>query len=500
MDMRTKLCGVAKLLSVMAAAAGLIWAAPQPACAVDWPVWGYNSARSNFNSAERTLTVRNVHGLRERWQLSFGGGYAADSTPIFLERVQTGPRHYEPMLFQTTTNGVTYGIEATTGLIRWKFVTHGPRGTTATPAADPSGKAIYVAGVDGEVHKLDVSNGRELKTAGFPVRITRMPETEAHDAPLNVANGYLFAALSAYNDNDELPYQGHVVGVNLSSGETTVFNALCSEKRRLPGPHSCPQQRAGIWGRGGVVVDPEPSMNGRIYFATGNGDFNANVGGHDYGDSVLSLSADLSDLLGSYTPEDYKQLEAGDVDLGSTSPGILPAQVSSQTPLMLVQAGKDAVLKLIDRAALPGVGGELQLLDLPSGVFSGPAVWTDKSNRTWVFLGLRDMVQAYRLETNASGLSQLVGIWQNKAGTTLEGTSPVVANGIVFAAFDDAIVALNALSGTELWSSAMPSAVKTIGRVHWENPIVVNGWVYCSDHNQNLTAYTLPQGPNLLRR
>jgi outer membrane protein assembly factor BamB len=283
-----------------------------------------------------------------------------------------------------------------------------------------------------------------------------------------------------------------VLSVRLSDGAASVFNSLCSNDRRLPGPNSCAQQRSGIWARGGAVVDPDPSMNGRIYAATGNGDFNANSGGHNYGDSVLSLSADLSTLLGSYTPTDYQQLQAGDTDLGSTSPAILPQQASSQTPWMLVQGGKDAVLKLLNRAALPGVGNELQLVDLPNGLFSTPAVWTDRSNSAWIFMGFPDVVEAYRLQTNSHGVSQLVGVWHSSPGQTNgEGTSPVIANGIVFVAFDGAIVALNARNGNELWSSASPSAGRSIGSVHWQSPIVVNGWVYCADENGDLTAYSL---------
>jgi len=37
----------------------------------------------------------------------------------------------------------------------------------------------------------------------------------------------------------------------------------------------------------------------------------------------------------------------------------------------------------------------------------------------------------------------------------------------------------------------MHGAGRTIGPVHWESPIVVNGWVYCSDENGQLTAYAL---------
>ncbi|HVN69033.1 MAG TPA: PQQ-binding-like beta-propeller repeat protein [Candidatus Binatia bacterium] len=479
---------MAKLLSSLAVVAGLFSATLMPARAVDWPVFGFDPARSSFNSAEHTLTVGNVHMLKERWQVSLGD--VSQTPPILLQHVRVG-KHYRTMLFETTESGITLGIDASSGHVVWRYTSHGVNITTSAPAADPSGKAIYVPGIDGKVHKLSAARGREINSPGFPARITRMPSSEKVASPLNVANGFLYATTSGYN-GDAPPYDGHVVAVNLSSGKTTVFNSLCSNKRRLPGPNTCPQQRSGIWARGGAVVDPDQSMSGRIYAATGNGDFNANQGGHNYGDSVLSLSDDLSNLLGSYTPTDYQGLQDGDVDLGSTSPSLLPNVQSSQTPLMLVQGGKDAILKLLDRAALPGVGGELQLIDLPNGLFSTPAIWSDASGNPWVFMGFSDVVVAYRLQTNGKGVSQLVGVWQASPGSTNgEGTSPVVANGILFVAFDRQIVAMNALNGNVLWSSSQSSAGGTIGNVHWQSPIVVNGSVYCADQSGNLTAYSL---------
>lgn len=467
---------------------GLALAVTGPAWATTWPIFGYDSSRSGFNSSERTLTIANVHRLHVRWQISLGG--VADSTPILLDHVRVG-RTFRSMLFQTRKDGVTLGIDASSGHIAWRFTTNGPNITTSTPAADPSGQSIYVPSVDGKVHKLSAAKGRAQRAPGFPARITRMPQTEKDASALNLANGYLYATTSGYL-GDATPYDGHVVSVNLSSGAVSVFNSLCSNQHRLPGPHSCPDQRSGIWSRGGVVVDPDSSMNGRIYVSTGNGDFDANNGGHNYGDSVISLSADLSSLLGSYTPTNYDQLENDDTDLGSTSPAMLPQQPSSQTPWMLVQGGKDALLKLVNRAALPGVGNELQLINLPTELFATPAVWTDASNRAWVFVTFPNVVQAYRMQTNSHGLSQLARIWQASPGQTGgEGTSPVVAGGIVFVAFDGALVALSALNGNTLWSSAMRGAGKTIGPVHWESPIVVNGSVYCADENGQLTAYSL---------
>ncbi len=474
--------------AVSALALSLVGAPALRASAASWPVFGFDASRSGFNSLERSLTVGNVNHLHERWQIALGS--VADSTPILLQHVRVG-RAYRNVLFQTTKSGDTVAIEARSGRILWRFDTHGVNYTHSTPAADPSGKAIYVPGIDGKVHKLSAAKGRELSAPGFPAVVTRAPSTEAVESPLNVANGYLYATTSGYN-GDGTPYDGHVVAINLQNGKRSVFNSLCSNRHKLIDPGSCTEQRSGIWARGGAVVDPDPSMNGRVYASTGNGDFNANTGGSDYGDSTLSLSNDLRDLLGSYTPTDYKGLDQGDVDLGSTSPVMLAAQPSSQTPLMLAQGGKDAMLKLVNRAAMPGVGGELQIIDLPNGLFSTPASWTDPSGNGWIFLGFNDVVDAFRLQTNGSGVSKLNGIWQATPGSTGgEGTSPVVANGIVFVAFDGAIVALNAVNGGLLWSSAQSSAGKTIGHVHWQSPIVVNGSVYCSDQNGNLTAYSL---------
>jgi hypothetical protein len=225
-------------------------------------------------------------------------------------------------------------------------------------------------------------------------------------------------------------------------------------------------------------------MNGRIYFTTGNGNFNANSGGHDYGDSVISLGADGRSLMGYYTPEDYAELENGDTDLGSAAPALLPRESGSKTPLMLVQGGKDAILRLIDRANMHGVGGELQRVDIGSGLYSTPAVLQDPSTRqTWIYLGLADGVRAYRLVTK-NGVSRLVHVWTSSDGETPEGTSPAISGGIVFVAMNGAIYALDSRSGKKLWSGS-------IGDVHWESPIVANGWLFCSDQDGMLSAWSL---------
>ncbi|HTU81488.1 MAG TPA: PQQ-binding-like beta-propeller repeat protein [Candidatus Acidoferrales bacterium] len=466
-----------------------ILAAVRPVAATDWPVFGFAPVRNGFNASERVLSPANVAHLREKWQIALGT--VADSTPIYIDRVIAGGVA-RAMLFQTDKAGVTYGIDARTGKIVWRYLTHGPNITDSTPAMDPSGTAIYVPGVDGMIHKLDAGTGHELRAPGFPARLTRMPQSEKDASSLNVAGGYLYATTSGYL-GDAPPYDGHVLAVRLSDGSRHVFNSLCSADKRLPTPTSCAQQRSGIWGRGGAVADPDPAMKGAVFATTGNGDFDANqAGGDDYGDSTLGLSADVTQLLGHYTPRDYRNLDVNDIDMGSTSPALLPRQPNSDTPLMLLQGGKDETLRLVDRAHLPGVGGELQRLTIASMLFSTPAVWTDPAGAVWIYIGLPQEVEAYRLVTSG-GKSRLAGVWRSTAGSTSgEGTSPAIAGGIVFVAMDDQILGLDARTGRLLWSSAQKGAGRSIGPVHWQSPIVVDGHVYCSDENGHLTAFGLP--------
>jgi len=450
---------------------------------LSWPVFGHDPARSGVDVGDTTLTSSNVSKLVEKWQISFGD--EADSTPILLANVAINGVAQQ-MLYQTDENGETFGIEAQTGKVVWTYKTSGPGITQSTPAADPSGTAIYVPGVDGKVHKLNAATGAEMSASGFPATITVIPDREKDASALNVANGYLYATTSGY-DGDTPYYDGHVVSVNLSTGATHVFNSLCSSQTTLLTSSSCTHSDSGIWSRGGAVVDPYPSMNGDVYVATGNGLYD---GSDNFGDSVIALTADVSMKIGSYTPSTYTSLDNNDIDLGSTSPALLPLQGSSATPLMLVQGGKDSTLRLLNRSPLPGLAGELQEISLPNLLYATPAVWTNPQGVTYIFFGLPNQIDAYELETNA-GVSKLAQAWiANDGSTGGEGTSPVVSNGVVFVAMDNAIYALSAQTGAELWSSA--NTAHSIGPVHWQSPIVVNGWVYCSDNNGNLTAYGLP--------
>jgi outer membrane protein assembly factor BamB len=415
-----------------------------------------------------TIAPNDVADLRVRWHVKLGA--VADTAPLVAGDA----------VYITSTDGTSYAIDKTSGRVLWRFETHGPKITTSVPAYDAATHALYVPGVDGMVHRLDPGTGREERGNGFPARITLAPETEKNASPLKIANGYLYAQTSGYI-GDATPYVGHVVAIALSDGAEHAFNVLCSGRHDVIEPQSCPAQRAGMWSRAGVVVDPDPAMQDRIYVATGNGPFDASNG--NYGDSILSLSRDATHLLGYLTPPNADELEADDLDVGSSSPAMLPRQSDSETPLMAVQGGKDSQLRLFDRTRLDGVHPPLQSISLDSLVFSIPGVWTDRNGTTYVFLGLADGVQAYRLVTK-NRVSRLAVAWHTSLDLGREGASPVVADGVLLLATNDGLLALDAQTGKRLWRSG------EIGPIHWQIPAVDDDSLYCADENGMLTAFS----------
>jgi outer membrane protein assembly factor BamB len=440
----------------------------------NWPLVDHDAARSGVSNE-----VTSSHGaiaLQKLWQTNLGG--IADSGPIIEGS----------MLYVTVHDGTTYGIATSNGAKIWSFTTSGPNITTSEPAFDVAGNEVYAGGVDGKVHQLNPATGVENTKGGFPVLVTLATATEKDASPLNVANGYVYAQTSAY-DGDGIPYVGHVVAISTATGQSQVFNTLCSSIKGLIAPATCSQNRSGMWSRAGVVVDPDPSMNGEIFVATGNGDSDPSVG--DYGDSVLGLASNAGSLVGSFAPSNAAMLEADDLDLGSSSPALIPRQPSSSTPLMAVSAGKDAMLRLLNRANLGGP--PLQTIGLGSGLFSAPAVYASPSGTTYVYVGLPNGVTAYAV-TTTNGATQLVVAWTASVPLGSEGTSPVVRDGVVYVAATNELVALDATTGAILASN--PS----LGGVHWESPSIADGVVYCSDQNGNLTAFAIvPQSGSSAR-
>ncbi len=308
-------------------------------------------------------------------------------------------------------------------------------------------------------------------------------------------------------------YQGHVTAINLATGTQMVFNAACSDKpvhlQHYSGTvtsTTCAFHQDAIWSRPGVIYD---AGTDRIFMGTGNGTFSGNSGGFTWSESVFAIHPDGSGGTGanagkpvdSYTPSNYQSLDNADADLGSTAPAILPVPATSTVQHLAAQAGKDAQIRLINLANMSGLGGPghvmgepgaIQVgtvLNLPQGgvVLSQPAVWVNPAdNSTWVFVVNNSGSAAYKVIYDGSNNPSLSLQWNNATG----GTSPVIANNILFNVGGNTVRARDPVNGAALWSTS------PLGGTHWHSLIVANGAVYTTDGSAHLFRFALPSGLN----
>jgi PQQ-like domain len=492
--------------------------ASMPGLAYDWLQFGGNAQHSGNNTSETIITPANVSTLVSKFEATLPS--VADGAPVFLEGVTTAGG-VKNLLFVTTKDGWIVALDAQTGTSVWSHQ-NGPGTckinngsnvcyTTSSPAIDPNRLYVYSYGLEGNVHKYQVGDGTEIVTGGWPALATFKGYDEKGSSALSTATSggvtYLYMTHGGYpGDNGD--YQGHVTAINLANGAQKVFNAACSDQPAHMQPRNgtvlpiCPSGQNAIWSRPGVSYD---AGTDRIVMGTGNS-FPGTSGQYDgnanWSESVIALHPDgtggtgviAGKPLDSYTPTIFASLDNSDSDVGSTAPAILPVPLTSAVQHLMVQGGKDAKLRLLNLQDLsthhgPGTtGGELSVISVPQGggVFSQPAVWVNPADsKTWIFVVNGSGASGVRLDFDMSNNPVLSPQWNNGQS----GTSPVVANNMVFLIGGSTVRALDPLLGTQLWSAARG------GGTHWQSVIVANGRVFATDQAGHLDAFGLSAGP-----
>lgn len=448
----------------------------QTAQTADWPQFGWNAASSGASGAVSGIHSRNLGSL-VRHQIQIDG--TVDASPIYLQGVTVNGSPHD-VFFVTTTYGKTIAIDAQSDAILWEFTPSQYSSwagtaqiTNSTPAADPDRQHIYAAAPDGMIRKLAISNGEAVWTTA----ITMLPNFEKIASPVKVFNGNVYAVTGGYV-GDAPPYQGHVAILDAQSGNLLhVWNSLCSNELQLIEPSSCSSTRSAIWARAGAVIDPS---TGNIFIATGNGPYD---GMTNWGDSLIVLNPDATQILANYTPADNTQLNDSDTDLGSTSPVLL-------SPSLVAQGGKDSLIRALCIPSISGttshVGAELEIMATPSGnmLYTAPAVWVE-NGQTWMFAADGGGTAGWMLMNGT-----LIKVWSKPNG----GTSPVLAGGLLYV-YNPAggLYVYDPLNGTQL-------AMLENGSGHWNSPIVVDGRIAVPEGNANqhatsgvLDVWTLPR-------
>jgi hypothetical protein len=109
--------------------------------------------------------------------------------------------------------------------------------------------------------------------------------------------------------------------------------------------------RGGIWMGGGA---PAADSSGNLYVLTGNGTFDADTGGANYGDSTLKLS--ITGGLGVadwFTPAEQSSLDTVDSDHGAGGAAII---INAPSRNFVIGGGKEGTLFLLDQTNMGHYG------------------------------------------------------------------------------------------------------------------------------------------------
>jgi hypothetical protein len=374
-------------------------------------------------------------------------------------------------------------------------------GITGTPVIDPNNQTLYVVAATKEngtyvqrLHALSVSTGAEK--FGGPVVIAATvkgtgsgssggklsfdPFRSNQRPALLLVDGGIYIAWSSHGLEDEFTYHGWVIGYN----ETTLAQiaAYCLTANGDQG---------GVWQSGdGLAAD----TLGNIYFMSGNGTFDANTGGQDYGMSYVKLSTKKGLIVTDYfTPYNEAEESSQDLDLGSGGALLLPYLNGAKYPYLAIGAGKDGNMYVVNRSNMGhfNASGNTQIVQSISnafaghGIYSTPAYWQGYL----YFWAPNDVLRVFQI---ANGLVSTTPVAIGTITFGSPGATPVVSsnsgsNGIVWAiqpagyatGAPAILYALNPLTAAQLYNSTQAGTRDVAGpAIKFTPPTVANGKVY----------------------
>ena len=432
------LCGLALILCASASAA--THADPN-----SWTSYGFDNQLTNGFPTD-TFTLKASPKIRLAWSEQLDGAIYASPLSANVDGSQ--------LVFAATENGSVYALHAGSGSVAWQrglgavdTPECGRWGVTSTPAIDLDRGVLYVVSADGLLHGLDLATGDEK--AGYPVVVVPNNLYEYVWGGLRIANDHLYVGVASYCDigppGGPMP-EGRLISLPLDApGDATVWDPV-------PGDGNM----GGIWGWGGVSIDPG---NGHVFTAVGNSyvlspDCNCYVDDAGYGDHVVALTSDISSVLDSNDPG---VPDTGDSDFGAAPLLFHP----TACPPLAAANNKDGALYVWNRNQLSA--GPILRLPLGDGqaAFVGSPAWSETKQMVYE---AESVIRAdgQRLGNGVTAWQVDPGcgfrpIWQAALGDGNQPT-PLVLGNVLFATGGKpgGFYALNAAKGTKLWSFPTP--------------------------------------------
>ncbi len=470
------------LISLSAAiACAVIWGA-------DWPSQSGNPQRDGWAKTEKAFTKANASKIELIYKYKADNqtrGLSSLGTPVILERI-IGYLGFKELLVFGGSGDNVWSVDADLGRIMWKnhfeYKSDKPQQTVPTTVC-PGGLTGLVAMPGSST----AGGGRGFGgagRAGAPGRgpgAPGAPGAGRGPAPVgpppgpppppplfgagNFGRGANFGAiasdgslhaLNSSNGVDRvpgikfLPANAKVAAINISEGVVVAAtqdncggnpNGIYAiDLSTTTGPVTEPKVASmelnggGTAGNGGVSV----GTDGTVYAQIPDG--KSDVAG-DYNDTVIAMSKDLK-VKDYFTPSSAKI----PVTKGVPTPGATPVVFSWKGSDVIVTAGRDGRVYLLDSKSLGGADHHTPLFATesvvaPESKFDGSGFhgtfssWedADNGNTRWVYgstWGPKGGVVAFKVE-DRGGKPALVKAWNSRE---MQSPAPVAtANGLVFA-------------------------------------------------------------------
>jgi hypothetical protein len=404
-------------------------------------------------------------------------------------------------------------------------------GIVGTPVIDAERKAIYVVARTKEqetnfvqkLHALNLRDGSELPNS--PVTITASCPGTAVDATnhmiafdplrhnqrtaLALVRGVVYAGWASHCDWG--PYHGWLIGYDADTlKQVAVYNTT---------PDG---ENGGIWMS---AEAPAADNDGNLFITVGNGSVGSVSDPRDLtnrGESLLKLSRSGNKLTVKswFTPCNWRALNEGDLDFGSSGVLLIPGSK------LAVSCSKEGKLYVFRQDHLGGLSGstndtnivqsfQVTPLKPPNNIHGTPAYWLGPSGAFIYVWGESDYLRQYQLDKDTQrfkspefarsptkapigmpGGFMSVSADGSRAGSgILWGSCPLTgdANHDVRPGILHAYDAENV--GRELWNSEQVPERDSVGNfAKFCPPSIANGKVYLATFSKRLCIYGILPG------
>jgi len=254
-------------------------------------------------------------------------------------------------------------------------------------------------------------------------------------------------------------------------------------------------------GAGGLAADSA----GYVYALTGNGTFDVNTGGTDFGDAALKLTvpaagatSKLMSVYDYFVPSDQANLNSHDLDVGGAEAVLFTDPASGVSPNLMIASDKNGSVYLIDRDNMehydtgPGsTNGDLQ--DFTAGgvfiynfAFFNNVLYTSTPLKAYSF---QPGTATTAGMLNETPLAQ-PGVTQTAPVVSANGTT----DGVVWAQDTSGVLHAYTTSLVEIYNTSQASGARDApaGFVKFTSPVIANGKVYLSGSGALVVYGPLP--------